>query len=123
MPEPEPKDAGEPAAAGSDIRNLPVPVPRPSEVARGNGEGWVALPEAFDDGGWSGGNMDRPALTKLLCEIDKGRVDMVVVYKIDRLTRSLADFADEAADVAPGESFTVQIRPDVIVQVSIFQST
>jgi site-specific DNA recombinase len=57
------------------------------------GEGWIVRPELYDDGGWSGGTLDRPALTRLLAEIDKGRVDMVVVYKIDRLTRSLADFA------------------------------
>ena len=56
-------------------------------------EGWKALPARFDDAGASGGNMDRVALQRLLSEIDHGRVDMVVVYKIDRLTRSLADFA------------------------------
>jgi len=56
-------------------------------------EGWNVLPAHYDDGGASGGNIDRAALQKLLEEIDAGRVDMVVVYKIDRLTRSLADFA------------------------------
>lgn len=56
-------------------------------------EGWKSLPARFDDGGASGGDMERPALQRLLTEIDQGRVDMVVVYKIDRLTRSLADFA------------------------------
>lgn len=56
-------------------------------------EGWKVLPARYDDGGASGGNMDRDALQRLLSEIDNGRVDMVVVYKIDRLTRSLADFA------------------------------
>ena len=56
-------------------------------------EGWKVLPARYDDGGASGGNMDRDALQRLLSEIDQGRVDMVVVYKIDRLTRSLADFA------------------------------
>lgn len=54
--------------------------------------GWVALPERFEDGGFSGGNMDRPALTRLLAEIEAGKVDRVVVYKIDRLTRSIRDF-------------------------------
>jgi len=57
------------------------------------GEGWVCLPELYDDGGWSGGNMDRPALKRLLDDIGKGRIDVVVVYKVDRLTRSLMDFA------------------------------
>ncbi len=56
-------------------------------------EGWAALPKAYDDGGYSGGNIDRPALTELLADIERGLVDIVVVYKIDRLTRSLTDFA------------------------------
>ena len=57
------------------------------------GEGWDCLPDLYDDGGWSGGNMDRPALKRLLGDIAKGRIDVVVVYKVDRLTRSLMDFA------------------------------
>lgn len=57
------------------------------------GEGWECLPEYYDDGGWSGGNMERPALKRLLDEITKGRIAIVVVYKVDRLTRSLMDFA------------------------------
>ena len=57
------------------------------------GEGWECLPQVYDDGGWSGGNMERPALKRLLDEISKGQVDIVVVYKVDRLTRSLTDFA------------------------------
>jgi site-specific DNA recombinase len=56
-------------------------------------EGWVCLPAAFDDGGFSGATMERPALQRLLADTTAGRVDTVVVYKIDRLTRSLADFA------------------------------
>ncbi len=56
-------------------------------------EGWSALPARYDDGGYSGGSMDRPALQALLDDIRRGRIDVVVVYKIDRLTRSLADFA------------------------------
>jgi site-specific DNA recombinase len=57
------------------------------------GEGWTALPTRYDDGGFSGGSMERPALQRLLTDIGRGLVDVVVVYKIDRLTRSLADFA------------------------------
>jgi site-specific DNA recombinase len=57
------------------------------------GEGWSALPARYDDGGFSGGSMERPALQQLLADIGRGLVDIVVVYKIDRLTRSLADFA------------------------------
>jgi site-specific DNA recombinase len=56
-------------------------------------QGWKALPQRYDDPAYSGGNLDRPALKKLLADIESGRVDVVVVYKIDRLTRSLADFA------------------------------
>ncbi|WP_425052788.1 recombinase family protein [Psychromarinibacter sp. S121] len=62
-------------------------------IASQKHEGWKLLPARYDDGGVSGGTLERPALQRLLDEIDAGRVDMVVVYKIDRLTRSLADFA------------------------------
>ena len=70
------------------------------------GEGWKALPTLYDDGGFSGGTMERPALRKLMADVDAGRVDTVVVYKVDRLTRSLADFAKivERLDAA-GASF------------------
>ncbi len=57
------------------------------------GEGWVVLPDYYDDGGFSGGNTDRPALKRLMADIETGKVDIVVVYKVDRLTRSLGDFA------------------------------
>ena len=57
------------------------------------GEGWRLVKAAYDDGGISGGTMERPALQRLLSDIDEGRIDVVVVYKVDRLTRSLADFA------------------------------
>ena len=56
-------------------------------------EGWRLLPAAYDDGGLSGGSMERPALKRLLEDVRSGLVDIVVVYKVDRLTRSLADFA------------------------------
>src|SRR6266446_3743855 len=56
-------------------------------------QGWRALPQHYDDPAYSGGNLDRPALKKLLADIGAGKIDVVVVYKIDRLTRSLADFA------------------------------
>jgi site-specific DNA recombinase len=56
-------------------------------------DGWTCLPDRYDDGGFTGGNMDRPALKRLLADIEAGRVDCVVVYKIDRLSRSLLDFA------------------------------
>ena len=56
-------------------------------------QGWVILPDHYDDGGYSGGNLKRPALKRLMADVEKGKVDMIVVYKIDRLTRSLLDFA------------------------------
>ena len=69
-------------------------------------EGWTVLSTLYDDGGFSGGTMDRPALQRLLGDLREGKVDVVVVYKIDRLTRSLFDFAKivEAFD-ARGVSF------------------
>lgn len=57
------------------------------------GEGWKPVKARYDDGGFSGGNVDRPGLQQLLADIDAGKIDIVVVYKVDRLTRSLADFA------------------------------
>jgi site-specific DNA recombinase len=56
-------------------------------------EGWVQVPESYDDGGFSGGTMDRPGLKQLLAEVGAGKVDVIVVYKVDRLTRALSDFA------------------------------
>ena len=56
-------------------------------------EGWICLPNRYDDGGFTGGNMDRPALRRLLADIEAGQIDCVVVYKVDRLSRSLMDFA------------------------------
>ena len=56
-------------------------------------EGWVLLPNAYDDGGYSGGSMERPGLKALLADIASGFIDIIVVYKVDRLTRSLTDFS------------------------------
>ena len=56
-------------------------------------EGWKLIRDHYDDGGFSGGSIDRPALQNLLEDVKKGRIDVIVVYKVDRLTRSLADFA------------------------------
>ena len=56
-------------------------------------QGWVALPERYDDGGYSGAHLDRPALQRLLQDIQAGGIDVVVIYKVDRLSRSLFDFA------------------------------
>lgn len=62
-------------------------------IASQKSEGWTVLPQRYDDGGFTGGNMDRPALIRLLADVEAGRVDCVVVYKVDRLSRSLLDFA------------------------------
>ena len=69
-------------------------------------EGWVLNPERYDDGGFSGGNMQRPGLKRLMADVAAGKVDIILLYKIDRLTRSLADFAKivEVLDKA-GASF------------------
>src|SRR3546814_3169735 len=65
-------------------------------------EGWRLVDEHYDDGGLSGGTLERPALQRLLKDVNDGRIDIIVVYKVDRLTRSLLDFAKlvEAFDEA-----------------------
>jgi site-specific DNA recombinase len=62
-------------------------------VASQRAEGWLLVPDRYDDGGFSGGTLDRPALKRLLIDIEAGKIDIVVVYKIDRLSRSLMDFS------------------------------
>ena len=61
-------------------------------IASQKAEGWVLVPDRYDDGGFSGGTIERPALRRLLADIEAGKVDIVLVYKIDRLSRSLMDF-------------------------------
>ena len=77
-----------------------------SYVASQKHEGWVLLPTAYDDGGLSGGSLERPALQRLMQDMRDGLVDQIIVYKIDWLTRSLADFS-KIVDVldAAGASF------------------
>lgn len=62
-------------------------------IASQKHEGWTCVPDRYDDGGFSGGTMERPALRRLLTDVEAGRVDCIVVYKVDRLSRSLLDFA------------------------------
>ncbi len=62
-------------------------------VASQRAEGWTLVRDRYDDGGFSGGTLERPALKRLLADVERGLVDVVVVYKIDRLSRSLTDFA------------------------------
>ena len=62
-------------------------------IASQRNEGWECLSNRYDDGGFSGGNVDRPAFQRLMADVEAGKVDCIVVYKIDRLSRSLMDFA------------------------------
>lgn len=62
-------------------------------IASQKNEGWSCVPDRYDDGGFTGGNMDRPALKRLMDDIEAGKIDCVIVYKVDRLSRSLMDFA------------------------------
>lgn len=62
-------------------------------IASQRNEGWIAVSDDYDDPAYSGGNMERPALQRLLADIEAGKIDVVIIYKIDRLTRSLADFS------------------------------
>ncbi len=72
-------------------------------------EGWALIPGDYDDGGFSGGTLERPALKRLLAEISAGRIDVIVVYKVDRLTRSLGDFSRivDVLDEAPASFVSV----------------
>jgi DNA invertase Pin-like site-specific DNA recombinase len=63
-----------------------------SYIASQKHEGWIVVGDRYDDGGFSGGSMDRPALQRLLRDVESGRIDVIVVYKVDRLSRSLTDF-------------------------------
>src|SRR6266850_8156032 len=62
-------------------------------IAAQKHEGWICLPDRYDDGGFTGANTDRPGLRRLMADIQAGKIDVVVVYKVDRLSRSLTDFA------------------------------
>jgi site-specific DNA recombinase len=61
-------------------------------IASQKSEGWVCLPDRYDDGGYTGGNMERPAFKRLMADVEAGRIDCIVVYKVDRMSRSLLDF-------------------------------
>ncbi len=86
-------------------------------IASQRQEGWKALPTLYDDGGYSGGTLERPALKRLLEDVEANRVDTIVVYKVDRLTRSLADFAKivEALDARKVSTFSVNRPIEVVV--------
>ncbi|MCP4545226.1 MAG: recombinase family protein [bacterium] len=61
-------------------------------IASQKSEGWICLPDRYDDGGYTGGNMERPAFKRLMADVEAGRIDCVMVYKVDRMSRSLLDF-------------------------------
>ena len=65
-----------------------------SYIASQKGNGWICLPERYDDYGYSGGNLDRPALQRLKEDIIAGKIDMITTYRLDRLSRSLLDFGE-----------------------------
>ena len=74
-------------------------------------EGWKLVRERYDDGGFSGGSMERPALQELLDDVRARKIDVIVVYKVDRLTRSLADFAKLGACPSSGGIFGTNLIP------------
>jgi DNA invertase Pin-like site-specific DNA recombinase len=92
-------------------------------VASQKHEGWVLLPEHYDDGGISGGTMDRPALQRLLNDIDEGLVDQIIVYKIDRLTRSLSDFAKLVDQLDAAEASFVSVTQSFNTSTSMGRLT
>jgi site-specific DNA recombinase len=63
-----------------------------SFIASQRGAGWIALPERYDDGGYSGASVDRPSFQRLLADVAAGKIDCIAVYRIDRLSRSFADY-------------------------------
>ena len=83
----------------NSIRSMPnaKPVRRTSPASVS--EGWVEVETRYDDGGFSGGNIERPALKRLMADIKAGKIDCVVVYKVDRLSRSLMDFVSDHGNV------------------------
>ena len=85
------------------------------------GDGWVLLPDRYDDGGFTGGNMDRPGMRRLLADIADGKVDCVVVYKVDRLSRSLLDFARKGGELkfAAGEDQAAEQRVVELLQLIV----
>lgn len=92
-------------------------------IASQKHEGWVLLPEYYDDGGISGGTMERPALQRLLCDIDEGLVDQIIIYKIDRLTRSLSDFAKLVDQLDAAEASFVSVTQSFNTSTSMGRLT
>lgn len=87
-------------------------------IASQKANGWLCLSERYDDGGWSGGNMKRPALKRLMEDIQRGEIDVVVVYKIDRLSRSLLDFSELQAFLDQHQVSFVAVTQDINTSTS-----
>ena len=87
-------------------------------VASQKANGWVCLPEHYDDGGFSGGTLNRPALRKLLLDCERGKIDVIVVYKIDRLSRSLCDFAELSKSFEKWNVAFVSVTQEINTQTS-----
>lgn len=83
----------------SDFNTLDAQHEAAEFYVRERGESWEVLPARYDDGGFTGANIVRPALQRQLVDIDAGKVDIVVVYRVDRLSRSLLDFAQFERDM------------------------
>ena len=82
------------------------------------GSGWVVLPEHYDDGGYSGGNMERPALKRLLADVEAGKIDIILIYKMDRLSRSLLDFMKLAEMLEKHNVSFVSVTQDINTSTS-----
>ena len=87
-------------------------------IASQRANGWVCLPDRYDDGGFSGGNMNRPALKKLLADAEAGKIDIIVVYKIDRLSRSICDFAELSKNFDKWNVAFVSVTQDINTSTS-----
>jgi DNA invertase Pin-like site-specific DNA recombinase len=82
-------------------------------------EGWTAVKQHYDDGGFSGGSLERPGLKQLMADIEAGKIDVVVIYKIDRLTRSLSDFARIVEVLEKGNASFVSVTQSFNTKTSM----
>ena len=103
---------------GLDMEFNSLDAQREAYVASQKANGWMCLPEHYDDGGFSGGNLNRPALKKLLSDCEAGKIDIVVVYKIDRLSRSLCDFAELTKQFEQWNVAFVSVTQEINTQTS-----
>jgi DNA invertase Pin-like site-specific DNA recombinase len=88
-------------------------------IASQRHEGWTAIKQQYDDGGFSGGSLERPGLKQLMADIEAGKIDVVVIYKIDRLTRSLSDFARIVEVLEKGNASFVSVTQSFNTKTSM----